>query len=232
MLMLVSFSSIFSLTYSTIEKLVETYGYYALFGLLVLEAASFPVPSEVILPATGYFIFEKMLNPVLAFAAILLGGLVGMAINYYIAYFIGKEIVYRHLRLFHIKKSTLDAFDAWFARNGSFAVFIARLMPLVRGLINFPAGFAFMSQKKFYAYSMLGTAIWDTFLISFGYYLSKFAVNSKSTYSMLLTVGIGVGILAIALFAVFKYSMKVLTASHKQNQGGSSGHSANEGSRA
>ncbi len=208
LLLAISLSWLFNFTYSTIYSLVVKYGYLALFGLLVLEAASFPVPSEVILPATGYFIFKGMLNPFISFAVILLGGFFGMAINYYIAYFIGKDLVYKHLGLFHIRKESLDAFDAWFKRNGTFTVFIARLMPWVRGLINFPAGFALMDQKKFYAYSMLGTAIWDVFLILFGYYLSKYALSMKNIYDMLAVAGLGIGAFAVLLLFIFRYAMK------------------------
>ncbi|MGC8676321.1 MAG: DedA family protein [Candidatus Micrarchaeia archaeon] len=210
--MLLSLSGLFSLTYSAIASLVAKYGYYALFGLLVLEAASLPVPSEIVLPVTGYFVFENVLNPFVALAVILLGGFVGMAINYYIAYFIGKDIVYRHLSLFHIKKESLDAFDAWFSRNGAFAVFIARLMPWVRGLINFPAGFALMPQKKFYAYSMLGTALWDVVLIAFGYYLSKYALSMQSAYGVAIVAGIGISLLAIILALVYRYAIKKVKA--------------------
>ncbi|MEM3482997.1 MAG: DedA family protein [Candidatus Micrarchaeaceae archaeon] len=207
-LLLLSLAGLFSLTYSSILSLIAKYGYYALFGLLVLEAASLPVPSEVILPVAGYFIFTGVLNPLLAIAVILFGGLLGMAINYYIAYFIGKDLVYKHLALFHIKKESLDAFDSWFNKNGSFAVFVTRMMPLVRGLINFPAGFALMPQKKFYAYSMLGTAIWDIFLITFGYYLSKYALSMQHAYGMFAVLGIAIGLLALLLFMIYRYAMK------------------------
>jgi len=206
--MLFALLGIFSLTYSAILEIISKYGYYALFVLLILEAASLPVPSEVILPVAGYLVYEGVLNFGIAFAVILLGGFVGMAINYYIAYFIGKDIVYKHLRLFHIKQESLDAFDAWFKRNGAFTVFIARLMPWVRGLVNFPAGFALMPKKTFYLYSMLGTAIWDIILISFGYYVSKYALSMSNVYYTFTIFGLAIGALAIVLFLVYRYASR------------------------
>lgn len=206
--MLFSIASIFSYTFSTAYSIIAKYGYEALFALLVLEAASLPIPSEVILPVTGYLILQGLLNPFIAFAAIILGGLVGMAIDYYIAYLVGKDIVYRHLSLFHIKRERLEAFDKWFARNGPFTVFVARLMPVVRGLVNFPAGFAMMDQKKFYAYSLIGTVLWDILLMSFGYYFSKYLLSSKNLATFLAGLGLGLGLFALALFAIFKYGMK------------------------
>ncbi|MEM3781849.1 MAG: DedA family protein [Candidatus Micrarchaeaceae archaeon] len=206
--LLLSLVGLFNLTYSSILSLIANYGYYALFGLLVLEEASVPVPSEVVLPVTGYFIFKGLLNPVLAFAVILAGGLVGMAIDYYIAYLIGKDVVYKHLGLFHIKKESLEAFDSWFRNNGSFAVFVTRMMPVLRGIINFPAGFALMPQKKFYAYSTFGAAIWDVLLMGFGFYLSKYAFSLQSAYGTLAALGAAVGVFIVLLFAIYKYAMK------------------------
>src|SRR5271157_3531518 len=165
-------AGILGFSYSTISGLIAAHGYIAIFVLMVLEAASFPgVPSEVVLPAVGYFIAEGLLNPVLAFAAAITGCTIGMGIDYYIAYFLGKDVVYKHLRFFHIKKEQLLAFDRWFEKNGDFAVFVSRLLPVVRGWIGFPAGFAEMPLKKFFFYSVTGTVIWDVILIAFGYYV-------------------------------------------------------------
>ena len=213
MYFLLSLLSLFHLSYSLLSGLISRYGYIALFGLLILEAASFPVPSEVILPITGYFIYSKLLNPFIAFAAIIFGGIVGMALDYYLAYFIGKDVVYRHLAIFHISREKLDAFDKWFAKNGPFTVFVSRLMPLIRGLINFPAGFALMPQKKFFAYSIAGTVIWDVFLISFGYFVSKYELSISNLYVLFSIVGLSIGLLAILLFLIYRYAMRRISSS-------------------
>lgn len=161
---------ILNLTYSTISGLISAHGYIAIFVLMLLEAASFPfVPSEVVLPAVGYFIAEGAINPFLGFAAAIVGGTIGMGIDYYIAYLLGKDVVYKHLHFFHIRKDQLIAFDRWFEKNGNFAVFVSRLIPVVRGLISFPAGFAKMPLRKFFLYSIVGTVIWDVILMAFGY---------------------------------------------------------------
>ncbi|MEM3626370.1 MAG: DedA family protein, partial [Candidatus Micrarchaeaceae archaeon] len=183
-----------------IASLVSAYGYYAILILMTLESASMPVPSEVVLPTIGYFAAKGSLDLYIALAVTYISSFIGMAINYYIAYFIGKDIVYRHLSVFHIRREQLDAFDAWFAKNGPFAVFISRLIPLVRGLINFPAGFALMPWKKFYGYSMLGSAIWDTVLVLFGFY-------ALSTSNMAIT-STAIAAFAIAIYIVYKTAVK------------------------
>jgi membrane protein DedA with SNARE-associated domain len=191
--------SMLAITYGTVNALISQYGYYAIFVMLVLVAA-FPLPSEVVLPAVGYFAARGVINPYLGFASALLGGIVGMSIDYYIAYFLGKEVVYKHLHFFHIKKENLLAFDAWFMRNGPFAVFISRVIPLVRELMNFPAGFAEMPIRKFYLYSISGTIIWDVLLMAFGYY----ALSLRNLYA----VAAAVVIFAVVLYLIYAYGMR------------------------
>ena len=132
--------TIFSTAY--INSLLSTYGYLGLFGMMALEGASLPIPSEVIVPIAGYLAAKGVFNFYIAALAILAGNMVGVVIDYVIGYFIGKDVVYKHLHLFHINKEKIDAFDSWFNRNGGFAVFVSRMIPVLRGLISFPAGFA------------------------------------------------------------------------------------------
>ena len=87
--------------------------------------------------------------------------MIGSVIDYAIGYYLGKEVVYKHLQLFHVKKHDLDNFDAWFAKNGIAAVFFTRFIPILRTVINFPAGFAKMNLKKFLSYTFAGVLIWD-----------------------------------------------------------------------
>ncbi|MGC8538289.1 MAG: DedA family protein [Candidatus Micrarchaeia archaeon] len=190
---------IFKLTYSAIMQFITAYGYLGIFALMTLENASLPIPSEVVLPAIGFFVKSGQLNFVLALGAALLGNLVGIMIDYYIAYYLGKDFVYRHARTFHIKEPWIKSFEEWFARNGDFTVFISRMMPVVRGLISFPAGFALMPKGKFIAYSMLGTLIWDVVLIAFGYQVGVYVAAGNIAYTLAL-----IAVFAIALYALYK----------------------------
>ncbi len=192
-------SSLHSL-FGEASALVTVYGYPALFILMLLESAALPIPSEVVLPLAGLLAARGVFNVYLVFAIVLIAGVLGMAIDYYIAYFLGKDLVYKHLRRFHISKESLGSFDRWFERNGAFTVFIGRLLPEIRGLVSFPAGFAAMPKKKFFAYSIAGTAIWDVALISFGYY----ALNANNAY----VVMVAVAVFAIVLYAIFRMATK------------------------
>ena len=202
--------SIFNLTYSALSSFISSYGYFAILILMILESASMPIPSELLLPATGYFAAKGILNIYIALVVVYISSFVGMAINYYIAYWLGKDLVYKHLHWFRIKKEDVKAFEKWFDKNGPFTVFISRLLPLVRGLINFPAGFALMDQKKFYAYSMAGAVIWDTALVLFGYY--GLAANS------ITSVLIAIGVFGIVLYTIYRIAINNIRKSKNYNK--------------
>jgi len=202
--------SIFNLTYSALSSFISSYGYFAILILMILESASMPIPSELLLPATGYFAAKGVLNIYIALVVVYISSFVGMAINYYIAYWLGKDLVYKHLHWFRIKREDVEAFEKWFDKNGPFTVFISRLLPLVRGLINFPAGFALMNQKKFYAYSMAGTVIWDTALIMFGYY--GLAANN------ITSVLIAIGVFGIILYIIYRIAINNIRKSRNYDK--------------
>lgn len=193
-------TSLFTNAYATIQALMGQYGYFAIFVLMLLEGSTIPVPSEVVLPLAGIFVANGTLNFTLAYIAALLGSVVGLAVDYYIGYFIGKDVVYKHLKLFHVTQERLDAFDRWFERNGFAAVFFSRLVPVVRTVMSFPAGFARMNQKKFFAYSAVGAAIWDAVLMVFG-------MKALSTNNAVITLA-AIGVFAIVLYAVYRLAMQ------------------------
>lgn len=98
-----------------------------------------------------------------------------------------------------MKKEQLESFDRWFERNGPFTVFIGRLLPEIRGLVSLPAGFAMMPLGRFYLYSILGMVLWDTALLSFGYY----ALNAQNIYVVMVSVAL----FAIVLYLIYRISI-------------------------
>lgn len=204
---ILSIFSIIGASYALLSSFISHYGYAAIFGLMALEGSSLPIPSEVVLPLAGLFAAKGILNLPFAFLAALLGSIVGLGVDYYIGYYLGKDVVYKHLKAFHIKKESLDAFDEWFARNGFAAVFLSRFIPLLRTLMSFPAGFARMPQRRFFAYSITGCIIYDFVLIYFGYK----ALSSSSAVVILASIGV----FAIALYALYHYSLKYMKSHNK-----------------
>ena len=182
-----------------IHSLVVNYGYFGIGSLMVLESASLPIPSEVILPLSGQYVRLGILSFPGVLAVALVGGLIGFAIDYFIAYFLGKDVIYNHLKLFHLKKESVEEFEGWFEKNGNFAVFIIRMVPVIRGLVSFVAGFARMNKKKFFLFSFLGSLVWDTLLLVFGYYALSGSLASIIGY---------VAILALALYLVYLFMVR------------------------
>lgn len=202
-LSIISFISLLiSHSYATITAFVQSYGYFAIFVLMAMESSTLPVPSEVVLPLAGLFAANGVLNFPIAFVAALLGAIVGSLVDYAIGYYIGKDIIYKHLRLFHIKRESLDGFDKWFDNNGIAAVFLTRLVPVVRTVVNFPAGFAKMNLKDFLAYSIAGMVVWDLVLMSFGYFFLSTKTNST------VTIMAAIGVFAILLYVVYRVAVK------------------------
>ena len=197
---------------SLVTDIVSKYGYEGIFGLMLLESASLPIPSEIIMPIAGYYSKIGVLNPFLAFTMAVIGGLIGMAVDYYIAYGIGKEVVYKHLAWFHIKKESLDAFDRWFLVNGPAAVLIIRLIPGIRGLISFPAGFARMPPKKFFLYSFIGTFVWDIVLFTLGFYALSYALQGHHVYILFAIIAA----VAIVMYLAYYFTMKRVSKAKKE----------------
>jgi membrane protein DedA with SNARE-associated domain len=210
--------NLLSSSYSTILALIQQYGYLAIFLLMVLENAALPIPSEIILPMVGVLSAQGILNPWLGFLAATLGALCGLMIDYAIGYYLGKEVVYKHLGFFKVSRKRLDNLDLWFARNGAFAVFFARLVPEIRALVGFPAGFARMPLGKYILYSMLGCIIWDAVLIAFGYYIGQ----SVSSATVVL-IGIAAFILIVYLVYRYYFRQKPPETSHKKGDMGQTG---------
>jgi membrane protein DedA with SNARE-associated domain len=191
-------TAFFSDPYAIIAQLISHYGYSAIFVLMLFESSSLPVPSEVVLPLAGLLSSKGLLDFYLAFAAALAGSIGGLAVDYAIGYYLGKDLVYKHLRDFHIKKADLDAFDAWFGRNAVAAVFFSRLIPIARTIMSLPAGFVRMPLKQFFAYSILGSFIWDIVLMYFGFYL----LSAKSAAIVLSSIG-AFAIIVYLIYALF-----------------------------
>lgn len=183
-------------------SIIESYGYASVVVLMALESASLPLPSEVILPTVGFLVEKGFMNFYIALIAALIGSFIGIMVDYYIGYYLGKDFIYKNLRLFHIKKETLDDFDLWFDKNGEIAVFFSRMIPVIRGLISFPAGFANMDKRKFITYSMVGSLIYDALLILFGMY----ALSIGNIVELMAAISI----FAVLLIAVYKLFMHYL----------------------
>ncbi|HYC19884.1 MAG TPA: DedA family protein, partial [Candidatus Bathyarchaeia archaeon] len=119
---------------------IERLGYAGVFVGMTLESVGFPAPSEIIMPFAGYVVWEGRLTLLGVTLAGTLGCLAGSLIAYGIGAYGGRPLLERYGKYVLIRASELDRAEQWFAKHGEAAVFISRLLPVVRTYISYPAG--------------------------------------------------------------------------------------------
>jgi membrane protein DedA with SNARE-associated domain len=166
-------SAIISFT-SNVKNTISLWGYPGIFGLMILESSSLPVPSEVILPFSGYLVSTGQLNLWITIIVATVAAIVGSLIDYYIG-LKGIEALSKRRVLGRVLFSMdqLAFADKWFSKYGSLTIFLARLIPGIRTLISFPAGATKMPITKFLIYTTAGCILWNSLLIYVGYYLGN-----------------------------------------------------------
>jgi len=139
-----------------VTNTISHLGYPGIFLLMLLESACIPIPSEIIMPFSGFLVVsgEFSLWGVAIIGAF--GNLAGSLIAYYVGYKGGRPLVEKYGRYILINHHDLDLADRFFKRYGEATAFVSRLLPIVRTFISLPAGIAKMDLKKFSLYTFLG----------------------------------------------------------------------------
>ncbi|MFE5735535.1 DedA family protein [Streptomyces sp. NPDC056528] len=152
--------------------LVETLGGPGAGLAVALENLFPPLPSEVILPLTGFAAGQGVLTLFSAMFWTTLGSVVGALVLYWIGMRLGRKRMHAlWAKLPLVKTSDLERAEEWFSRHGSKAVFLGRMVPVVRSLVSAPAGVERMPLPLFVALTALGSLIWNAALILAGYWL-------------------------------------------------------------
>ncbi|WP_031042537.1 DedA family protein [Streptomyces sp. NRRL F-5650] len=139
---------------------------------IALENLFPPLPSEIILPLTGFAAGQGVLSLFAALFWTTLGSVAGAVVLYGTGALFGRERVYAiWARLPLVKVSDLERTEAWFAKHGTKAVLLGRMVPIFRSLISLPAGLARMPLPVFAALTALGSLMWNTVLVMAGYWL-------------------------------------------------------------
>lgn len=161
-----------------IEWYLDNMNYWTITVLMIIESSFIPFPSEVVVPPAAYKAAAagSDLNVFLVFLFATLGALVGALVNYYLALFLGRPIIYRlaesrfgHAMLLSAEK--VKHAEEYFDKHGAVSTIIGRLVPAVRQLISLPAGLARMRIDKFILYTCIGAGAWNMILAMLGYYL-------------------------------------------------------------
>jgi len=150
--------------------------YFTIALLMAIESTFFPLPSEVVIPFAAYKAGQGDLNVFIVVLSGTLGALSGSLINYTLAYYLGRPLVYKFAdsrigKIFLLSKEKVEHAELYFIRNGKTSTFIGRLVPGIRHLISIPAGLAKMNLRDFMLYTFVGAGIWNIILAIIGFYL-------------------------------------------------------------
>ena len=139
---------------------IDVLGLPGVFALMVAESACIPIPSEGTMLFAGFNVSDGSWSMAEIVTAGVLGNLVGSWIAYAVGYFGRVDLLERHGSKLHVKPEHLQRADRWFERYGSVAVFVCRLLPVVRTFISLPAGVARMPFWRFTLLTLLGCIPW------------------------------------------------------------------------
>lgn len=197
---------------------LENLNYWTIMLLMAIESSFIPFPSEVVVPPAAYMAAatgEMNIWLVVFFAT--LGALIGAFVNYGLALWLGKPIVYRfaNSRLGHmclLDEQKVVKAEQFFVRYGAVATLVGRLVPAVRQLISIPAGLAKMNIAKFALYTSIGAGLWNCVLAALGYYLESVVpeeqlIETVTTYSHEIGYTI-MAIVAVALVFILYKGLK------------------------
>ena len=179
---------------------VSSIGYTGIVFLMAIESACIPVPSEIIMPFSGFLASTGKFSIFWVTLAGAFGNLIGAVITYTIGYYGGRPFVLKYGKYFFIKEKEVHHAEKFFARWGEFAVFLARNMPIVRTFISLPAGVAEMNFPKFAIYSFVGSIPWCLALTYIGYILGSNWMEIRK-YGHILDIIFGI----VILFFIVKY---------------------------
>lgn len=207
---------------------VDHASYLFVFLFMTIESSFIPFPSEVVVPPAVYIgLTTGNMNIFLIVLFATLGAMAGAMVNYLLALWLGRPIVYKfaNSRFGHaclIDEEKVKKSEAYFDKHGTISTFIGRLIPAVRQLISIPAGLARMNISKFLIFTGLGALTWNTILAALGYWISLAVPNINDfqakveQYNSYLTVG-GFALLGFCIaYIIYKAAKSKRTKSKRQ----------------
>lgn len=201
-----------------IQWCLEHLNYWTITLLMAIESSFIPFPSEVVVPPAAWKAANNdSMNIYLVVVFATIGADIGALINYYLAKWLGRPIIYKfaNSRFGHmclIDEAKVQHAEEYFDKHGAVSTFVGRLIPAVRQLISIPAGLARMKPGTFLVYTTLGAGLWNSILAFIGYYLSTVpGIENEEQLLAKVTeysheigyVFIGIGVLIVA-FLIYK----------------------------
>ena len=206
-----------------ITSLLGNLNYGTILFLMLLESTVVPVPSEFVVTPAAYHAAGGNLDVFLVILFATIGADMGATINYVVAYYVGRPVIYSFAnskwgKMCLLNQEKVENSEKYFDDHGIVATLTGRLIPGIRHLISIPAGLAKMNYWKFLLYTTIGAGVWHTILAALGWYLHSIVpedqLNDKITeYAEYIKIGIILLVLlAVAYFGIKYYLKKRKTA--------------------
>jgi len=178
-----------------IISFISRVGYLGIFSLMVLESAMIPIPSEIIMPFSGFLVSAGKFGPILVVLAGSLGNLVGSILTYYFGLKVGRAFIIKYGKYVFFKKEHLEFTERLFKNYGDKISFVGRLLPVIRTYVSLPAGIGRTNFIKFVFYTLIGSLIWNIVLTFAGMQLGNNwkNIDRYSIYLDIVTICIIVG---------------------------------------
>ena len=169
---------------SFITSLLNNLNYPTILLLMLLESTVIPVPSELVVAPAAYHAASGELNVFLVVLFATIGADMGASINYFVALYVGRPVIYKFAnskwgKLCLLNQEKVEKSERYFDNHGVAATLTGRLIPGIRHLISIPAGLARMNYWKFLLYTTIGAGLWHAILAAMGWYLSTFVPENE-----------------------------------------------------
>ena len=199
--------------------LLNNLTYPNIFLLMLLESTVVPVPSELVVAPAAYHAASGGLNVFLVILVATIGAAVGASINYVVALYVGRPVIYKFAnskwgKMCLLNQEKVEKSERYFDKHGIVATLTGRLIPGIRHLISIPAGLARMNYWKFLLYTVIGAGVWHSILAALGWYLHAVVPEDEldatiEKYNHYIVLGIIViVVLVIAYFVIKHYKGK------------------------
>lgn len=203
---------------SFITTLLNNLNYPTILLLMLLESTVIPVPSELVVAPAAYHAAGGNLNVVLVVLFATIGADLGASINYFVALYVGRPVIYSFAnskwgKMCLLNEEKVQKSERYFDDHGIVATLTGRLIPGIRHLISLPAGLARMNYWKFLLYTTIGAGAWHTILAAMGWYLHSFIPEDEleatiERYNHYIVLGIVAIVALIIAYLVIKSRRK------------------------
>ena len=197
-----------------ITSIISGLGYGGIFVLMILESALIPIPSEIIMPFSGFLASAGKIGVVGVILAGSFGNLVGSIATYFLGIKLGRAFLIKYGKYILFRPHHLVFTEQLFHKYGERIVFVGRLLPAVRTYISLPAGIGKTNFFKFVAYTLAGSLIWNTMLTYAGIQLGR---NWKhiDQYSRYLDIIAVIAVIAFVIWIIYNNRRKARTVTSR-----------------